>query len=62
MIVYAVGTTVFNDFKAVSTLYGVHWTEVSMLSLLDVIGGSGVLLSSKAFCSKKNTFRSSALS
>ena len=53
---------VFRDFKTVLTSYGVNWTELSILSLCDVIGGSGVLLSSKVFCSQKKSCRSSALS
>ena len=53
--------SVFKDFKTVSTSYGVNWTELSILSLCDVIGGSGVL-SFKVFCSQKKSFRSSALS
>ena len=43
----------FKDFKTVLTSYGVNWTELSILSLCDVIGGSGVLLSSKVFCLQK---------
>ena len=29
---------VFKDFKTVSTSYGVNWTELSVLSLWDVMG------------------------
>ena len=53
---------VFKDIKTVSTSYGVNWAELSILSLWDVIWGSGLLLLSKVFCSEKNSFRSSALS
>ena len=51
---------VFKNSKTVSTSYGVNWIELSILSLWDIMG-SGVLLSSKVFCSQKKSFRSSAL-
>ena len=43
---------VFKNSKTVSTSYGVNWIQLSILSLWDIMG-SGVLLSSKVFCSQK---------
>ena len=39
MIVVRTGSfAYFKDFKTVSTSYGINWTELSILSLCDVMG------------------------